>query len=452
MELTIGFEFESRHTTMCRIRRPSKNQLILYNQHNKAKIDLDSGSSSACSQDQHYILKVSPDFIDDLYAPPKQTASAIIRNMFEFLQQHLRDKTPYRLDVPSEPRTVTLHIENDDEKKFRACFRDAEFDIVFPEKQTVTSLQNFILKKLYIATGILDSYVKRHYVNKTINHFVYSNLYLSSSSNIALMSTFPLDRFSYQPFAIQCTIGFPIRNADFIIETLLRFYLQFMSQNRQRKQRAGITVQDANTFEQLYRFLLTKKIRLKAFCHSLPLTQEEKNILYGYLYLFLYYYKSCDSTCHDRKYKSVVILRHSFLQLRSILDELFLPSQRHEYMQKIKLFLQSIDTDSHLALFFDLFHSPPKSRKQVIQDIIPELKISQQEMKKKNMTPASWQKAWESFFSKFIEKNEHIALYPFDTESILVEFRGLPRYLKSVLNITSLSDILGNENLCQMSF
>lgn len=369
MQITIGFELETRAMTFC---RQSLSQKTIYNPHSKANTFLQETAET--------ILQVSPDFIPSLHEePPVQQRSN--KTFIKFLQQH-QDSDRYAIHFDSQE----LWIRNNAQYNMLSIFRDAEFDILIRpicRLQYVTSLPTFLWSSLQKAIIAMKLYLHSDIQEFPIQNkdFPYSSIWIPKKDNesFLFLSTLSRAQLSSMPFQIQCTLGIEFKDASSIISYLFAFFKTYTESDKYEALRQRVQKGTGAVIQTIINQL------------GSALDAQQKSFLNNYVFLFLY---SFNTRSENRKYNSLVLVRHPLNDLQLLLSDSF-KTILSEALKKFSV---------PVGEYFDLIHSKIRSAKQAME----------------------------------LEFYKDINLFPLKENKIYIEFRGFHKILKEVSGGNSL--------------
>ena len=370
MNLSLGFEWETRTASFCLINESG----TLYN-------DPYSKPKTLLLETENTKIKVSADFIDEITTQTQDSSTDLstvknvwVRQAITFIKTHQEP----RYTINMEDGRV-FYIKNTTQNySMKNVFRDAEFDILFKYQSpplAIHKIKPYLFSKVDESIHILAPFMLQHYqcVRILNQDFPYSWAILPKQDKPThlFLSRSPLTNFVQFPFCVQVTLGFPITGSRLLFPQLELIY----------RSSTGST-----GFCSLF-----EKVGSETNGIFTPISgqipQSDQKLVFNYLYLFLYSYHSFFNGSHQiRKYKSLLLIRHNFYNLQTLLPPGVIP-----------ILSAALSTKPQIQKYFDLIHGSVSSTQQ------------QQ--------------------ATHLQHNQSITLFPVEGNNIFVEYRGFSKVL-----------------------
>jgi len=367
MNLSLGFEFETRTASFCLI----NESRTLYN-------DSYSKPKTLLLEMENAKIKVSADFIDEITT---YTDDTDLSNMNPWVRQAIMF-----IKTHQEPRyTINLedgrifYIKNTTQNySMKNVFRDAEFDILFKEKSpslAIHKIKPYLFSKVGESIHILAPFMLQHYQCVRILNldFPYSWAILPNGNPTTphlFLSRRPLANLVQFPFCVQVTLGFPITGSRLLFPQLELIYRSSTGSTGFHALFEKVGSETNGIFTRI----------------SGQIPEAYRQLVFNYLYLFLYSYHSFFNSDHQiRKYKSLLLIRHNFYNL-----QILLPSGTIPFLST------ALSSKPIIKQYFDLIHGQQQQHQQATQR----------------------------------QYNQSIALFPVEGNDIFVEYRGFSKVLK----------------------
>lgn len=373
MNISLGFEFETRTASFCLINEAR----TLYN-------DPYSKPKTLLLEMENAVIKVSADFIDEITT---YTDDTDLTNMNSWVRQAITFIKTFQ----HQPRyTLTLeddrvfYIKNTSQNySMKNIFRDAEFDILFKGQSPpllIPKIKPFIFSKVGESIQILVPYMLQNYQSVRITNpdFPYSWAILpvrNHSTPHLFLSRSPLANFAQFPFSVQVTLGFPIIKSQLLFRQLEHIYRSSTKSTNFHSLFEKVGFETNGIFSKI----------------SGQIPEIYRELVFNYLYIFLYSYHSFfNGSGQIRKYKSLLLIRHNFYNL-----QILLPSGA------LTLLSKALNSKPLIKQYFDLIH-----------DTIS-FTTTQQQIQKTTQR----------------QYNQYITLFPVKGSDIFVEYRGFSKIL-----------------------
>ena len=374
MNLSLGFEWETRTASFCLINESG----TLYN-------DPYSKPKTLLLETENTKIKVSADFIDEITTHTQDSSTDLstvknvwVRQAIKFINTHQEP----RYTINMEDGRV-FYIKNTSQNySIKNVFRDAEFDILFkcqsPSLQ-IHKIKPYLFSKVGESIRILAPFMFQHYqcVRILNQDFPYSWAILPNGNPTTphlFLSRSPLADFARFPFCVQVTLGFPITGSRLLFPQLELIYRSSTGSTGFHTLFEKVGSESRDIFTRI----------------SGKIPESDQKLVFNYLYLFLYSYHSFFNGDHQiRKYKSLLLIRHNFYNLQTLLPPGVIP-----------ILSDVLSTKPQIQQYFDLIHGS----------------VSFSALQQQQATHR--------------QHNQSITLFSVGENNIFVEYRGFSKVLK----------------------